>query len=80
LVERAQDWPWSSVACHLLGRDSKLVKVAPVLGRYGDFATFLDQKEDDFNTFKMLRQSETTGRPAGSDSWVEKLEVLTGRK
>jgi len=80
LVDRAQDWPWSSVACHLSGRDSNLVKVAPVLDRYGDFATFLDQKKEDSAAFMVLRQSETTGRPAGSDSWVEKLEVLTGRK
>jgi len=80
LVKRAQDWPWSSVACHLSGRDSNLAKVAPVLGRYSDFATFLDQKEDNSEAFKVLRQSETTGRPAGSDSWIEKLEVLTGRK
>jgi len=43
-------------------------------------STFLDQKEDNSDAFKALRQSETTGRPAGSDSWIEKLEVLTGRK
>jgi putative transposase len=80
LVERAQDWPWSSAACHLSGRSSELVKVAPVLERYGDFATFLDQEEGLSEAFRVLRQSETTGRPLGSGSWVEKLEVLTGRQ
>jgi putative transposase len=38
LVERATDWPWSSVAAHLFGKDDELVRVAPVLGRYGNFA------------------------------------------
>jgi len=80
LVERAQDWPWSSAKDHLLGRDSELVNVAPVLERYGDFAAFLDQTEDISAAFRALRQSETTGRPLGADGWVEKLEVLTGRQ
>ncbi len=80
LVERAQDWPWSSATAHLSGRDDELVTVAPVLERYGDFAAFLDQEDDDAAVFRMLRQSETTGRPLGSDQWIEKLEKLTGRK
>ncbi|MCP4391302.1 MAG: transposase, partial [Gammaproteobacteria bacterium] len=80
LVERAQDWPWSSATAHLSGRDDKLVTVAPVLERYGDFAAFLDQEDDDAAVFRMLRQSETTGRPLGSDQWIEKLEKQTGRK
>ncbi len=80
LAERAQDWRWSSVSHHLSGRDSKLVKVAPVLERYGDFAAFLDQQEDSAEAYKALRHSETTGRPLGSGGWIEKLSVLTGRQ
>jgi len=80
LVERAQDWPWSSAKDHLQGRDSELVKVAPVLKRYGDFAAFLDEEKDVSDAFRALRQSETTGRPLGADGWVEKLEILTGRQ
>jgi len=80
LVERAEGWRWSSVSNHLSGQNSDLVKVAPVLERYGDFSTFLDQKEDISDAFRALRQSETTGCPLGSDGWVEKLETLTGRQ
>jgi hypothetical protein len=43
LVERAHDWRWSSVRAHLAGKNDHVVKVAPVLERYGDFAAFLDQ-------------------------------------
>ena len=80
LVARPEDWCWSSVSGHLSGQDSKLVKVAPVLERYGDFAAFLDQKEGESEAFRKLRQSETTGRPLGAETWLEKLETLTERE
>jgi putative transposase len=79
LVQRAQDWRWSSVAAHLAGKDDRLVKVAPVLERYGDFAALLGEGIEDEAGFKSLRQSETTGRPLGSEAWMEKLEGITGR-
>lgn len=79
LVSNAQDWQWSSVAAHLSGKDDNLVKVAPILDRYGNFAAFLGGTTDDEAEFKRLRQSETTGRPWGDDAWVEKLEDMTGK-
>jgi len=79
LVERAEDWQWSSVASHLAGMDDELVKVAPVLERYGDFASFLAQEEDTSIAFKGLRQSETTGRPLGSEGWMEKVSAMMDR-
>jgi len=79
LVERAEDWRWSSVSSHLAGQDDELVKVAPVLDRYGNFATFLAQDNDAFVAFKGLRQSETTGRPLGSDEWMDKVSSMSGR-
>ena len=80
LVERAEDWRWSSVRSHLSVRDDGLVKVGPVLERYGDFASFLAQDVDPGDAYKRLRQSETTGRPLGSDEWMERLSELTGRE
>lgn len=79
LVARPQDWQWSSVAAHIARKDDGLVKVAPILKRYGDFAAFLGDGSYDEVEFKRLRQSETTGRPLGSDAWIEKLESITGR-
>lgn len=80
LVDRAQDWAWSSASSHLLGRDSELVNVAPVLERYGDFAAFLGHEDESSDAYRMLRQSETTGRPLGSEGWIENLSALTGRQ
>ena len=86
LVPQARDWQWSSVAAHLSGKDDKLVKVSPILERYGDFAALLGISTEDVTAFKSLRQSETTGRPPpigqrtmGNEQWIEKLERLTGR-
>ena len=78
LCERAEDWPWSSARAHLAGRDDKLVEVAPLLDRLGDFAAFLGTAEDQQAT-RALRMAETTGRPLGNASWVAALEERTGR-
>ena len=80
LVKRAQDWKWSSVAAHLAGKKDGLVTVRPVLKRYGDFKAFLAQEFDEEEAYAKLRQSETTGRPLGTDKWIEKLEKATGRQ
>lgn len=79
LVAQARDWPWSSVAAHLAGLDDTLVTVAPVLERFGSFADFLGDPADDDAAWRALRMSETSGRPLGSDAWLEALEARTGR-
>ncbi|QQO52616.1 MAG: hypothetical protein N838_03760 [Thiohalocapsa sp. PB-PSB1] len=45
---------------------------------YFFFAALLGSPEDE-TAFKSLRQSETTGRPLGSEQWIEQLEKVTGR-
>jgi putative transposase len=81
LVGRAEEWPWSSLAAHLEGKDDALVTVAPLLERYPDFARMLDaQTEQDAAAWTRLRKSESTGRPVGSDRWLSELERLTGRE
>ncbi len=78
LVAHARDWRWSSVAAHLEGRDDGLVKVAPVLDRYGRFGDFIDLASDEAH-WRLLRMSETSGRPLGSADWLDALEARTGR-
>ncbi|MFC3079081.1 transposase [Phenylobacterium terrae] len=69
LAERAQDWRWSSVHAHLAGRDTRLVRVAPLLARVGDIAELLETSEDAdarySEAFAALRQAELTNRPLG---------------
>jgi putative transposase len=80
LAQRAADWRWSSAAAHQAGADDGLVKVAPILERYGDFATFLgEETAADDPSWRALRMAETSGRPLGSEAWLEALEARSGR-
>ena len=47
--------------------------------RRWNFAAFLAQ-EDVTDASKRLRQSETTGRPLGLESWMDMLTAMTGRE
>jgi len=78
LVERADQWPWSSTRAHFAGEDDALVEVAPLLDRLGDFAAFLGADEDQQAT-RALRMAETTGRPIGTGEWISEIERRTGR-
>jgi putative transposase len=76
LVERPEDWPWSSVKAHLAGRDDALVEVRPMLDRVGDVAAYLDARgtPPEAAAVSALRAAETTGRPAGDRDFVAGLE------
>jgi putative transposase len=79
LVGNAQDWKWSSVMAHIKEKDDALVRVAPVLDRYGRFADFLGDPVGDEAAWRALRMSETSGRPLGSAEWLDDLEARSGR-
>ena len=80
LVERAEEWPWSSAKAHLAGKDDHVVKVAPALERIGDFAAFLGEGFDDVLGYAALRKAESVGRPVGSPEWLADMEARTGLK
>jgi len=65
---------------HLAGKGDALVRVTPVLDRYGDFADFLVEPVDDADAWRILRQAETSVRPAGNAEWIAAIEIRTGRK
>ncbi len=78
LCRRAQDWPWSSAAAHLRGRDDGLVEVQPMLSRVDDWAAYLlDAGEDDIRV--QISTNSRTGRPLGDALFVHTLERITGR-
>ena len=79
LVQRPQDWPWSSLRAHLDGRNDSLVTVAPLLERLGSITTLIDTEPEEA-ALARLRAAEATGRPLGSDDFVTRLEDLVQRR
>lgn len=78
LVQRAEDWRWSSAAAHLAGQDDRLTRVAPVLGRVADMAGLFEAPPA-AGAFDALRKGETTGRPLGDAQFLARIEALLGR-
>ena len=78
LCRRPQDYPWSSAAAHLSGKDDILVQVGPLLELVPNWAKHLSSEPDE-ETVRQLRVHEATGRPAGSERFVKRLEKRLGR-
>jgi putative transposase len=78
LVERAEDWAWSSVRAHFAGADDHVVRTLPALERVGDFRAFLGADFDEAFTYAALRKAETLGRPVGSTGWLEDMAAKSG--
>jgi len=78
LVERAQDWKWSSTRAHLRGRDDGLTAREAVRDIIPDFAGLLSGAPEQ-DLFDSLRAAESIGRPLGSDRFLARIERLTGR-
>ncbi len=73
----AASWPWSSARAHLAGLDDKLVKVAPLLEMVGDWKLFLGAATDE--EMEKIRLHERSGRPLGSECFVQRLESALER-
>lgn len=78
LAPDAVSWPWSSARAHLASMDDELVKVAPLLEIAGDWKLFLAGagEEEQSND---IRKHERTGRPLGTEGFVEHLESTLDR-
>ncbi len=79
LVERAEDWPWSSARAHLVGRDDGLVEVGPLLSRSGGRFADLIADEPAPALIAALRAAETIGRPLGDPQFLDRLAARVGR-
>jgi putative transposase len=70
LVEKPEEYQWSSAAAHMSGRDDALVKVLPLLDMVGNWRDFLSENVEQHEMTK-IRRHENTGRPLGSDNFTE---------
>jgi putative transposase len=72
------DYPWSSAAAHVAGRDDVLVKVAPLLAQVNDWKGFLATPVTE-SQVRELRRHERSGRPVGHEHFVLTVERTLGR-
>ena len=77
LVENPEDYRWSSVHAHLIGKDDELTQVAPLLELIPDCRSFL--KPTPSEEVDLLHLHERTGRPLGKGNFIDKLEIELGR-
>ena len=79
LARSALDWPWSSVAAHVLGKPDPLVTTGPLRDRLGpNIGDFFETDVTD-DARRGLRAAASTGRPLGEAGWIKSLERVTGR-
>ena len=77
LVKRPERWQWSSAEAHIKGEKDKLIRSSKPMRDSGEWQSLLEGGMDESNEF---RKHEKTGRPLGSESFINKLENLLERK
>ncbi len=79
LVERAEEYAWSSAAAHCgLRPDGVLSEEFPPAGVIQDWRAWLHEGEED-DSVERIRRDTKTGRPCGSASFLVQLEHLLRR-
>ncbi len=78
LVEAAVDWPYSSARAHVLDQTDPLVNCRPGAERIDNWTVFLNEPIDD--VIEAFRRHGRIGRPLGSETFIEQLEEITGRR
>jgi putative transposase len=74
LVARCEDYPWSSAACHAgLTSDPLLSPSRPFPGAVENWSEWLSRPGDE-KMIDSIRRNTCTGRPSGSDNFIDDLE------
>jgi len=83
LVQLAEDYAWSSARAHVIGRDQEDFvdlsswRAAYTAERWG-YTLRVGVEEEALQ--ERLRQATLTGRPFGSDQFIDELELTSNRK
>lgn len=82
-VKKAWDYTWSSARAHCnVDADNRLLDLAAWRARWGgpDWKTELGAAAKDGAVQDAVRRSTHTGRPLGSESFLDKVEAVLGRR
>ena len=78
IVNQADQYPWSSAVFHTTGQEDGLVSNSCLEEMVPDWETFL-RDGDDKNQVHEIEKAERTGRPIGSNLFLNRLEAILGR-
>jgi REP-associated tyrosine transposase len=78
LCGRADQWRWSSVHAHLSHIPDGVVTIEPMRELVTNWRKFLNE-DDDPETRQRIRGHTNTGRPAGDEEFVSRLEEMSGK-
>ena len=78
LVEKAENYPWSSARFHVKKEANALLSDFYLLEEIGDWARYLADEEDE-DQLKRIRSQSLSGRPLGDTNFLLKLQKRTGR-
>ena len=76
LADKAEDWPFSSLAANLTECGDPLVSPRPLSERVEDWGQFLGSSSS--SHVENLRKHTKTGRPLGNDAFLSKVEAVVG--
>jgi len=80
LVGHAEDYPWSSARHHVMVEaHSDIVSDCHLSSEIKDWRTYLTDTANETMLYRTW-QNLKTGRPAGDEQFVRKLECILGRK
>ena len=80
LVERGEDYPWSSALSHVERIDNPILSNdLPLLKEIPDWRQYLSAPDEEV-MLKQIRSATSNGRPIGSESFVMRVEELLGRE
>lgn len=77
LVQKAEDYTWSSARAHVYGISDPLLSPSFMTEQIKDWSEYLRKPCND--EVKEFKRYAKTGRPFGDEKFLSKLEELTGR-
>jgi len=78
MVENPEDYPWSSARTHILRTADPVVTNHSLSAAIADWHAFLAEGIDD-DGLRQMRLHQKTGRPMGSETFIDSVERESGR-
>ena len=79
LVKEAEDYRWSSARAHVLKLKDELLSDFDLASSIPDWGAYLREKTCE-TYIDLLKTHEKSGRPLGSEEFLDELEKRTGRR